>query len=159
MGSDEQQNLKDGVKIRLINNLNLFVSLQLISHSRLVATRFILHRYRHGHCAKDTAGITTVPLRCIRTTSSTSLPQLFQLAQLKPLTLSNELPFISGICNLWNKLDLPSFPESRSSIHLSNLNLINLILSPSPLSLSLSSHCRDFVTGHRAFSQHNKSNM
>ena len=58
----------------------------------------------------------------------------FQILLPNPRTLFHKSSFIPRTCNLWNTLPLPFMNPTTCPI--SNLRLINLILSPSPLNLS-----------------------
>ena len=135
--------------IRLINNPNLTKSLQPLSHRRLDGDPSICYLYFHGHCSQETTEILSVPLRRrVRTTRSSTHSHPFQVSLPNLRTLSRKSSLILRTCNLWNVLPSSCFPESYlTSCHLSNPRSTNLILSLSPLSLSLSSYflCCGFV--------------
>ena len=122
--------------IRLINNPNLAKSLQRLSHRRLVGDLSIFYRYFHGHCFQEIRDIIPVPLRHVRTTRSSTRSQPFQVSLPNPRTLSHKSPLehaaygTSCLCLAFLNLRI---------CHLSNPRSINLILSLSPLSLSLPS--------------------
>ena len=73
-----------------------------------------------------------IHMECVCTTHP------FQLSLPTPRTLSHKSLFFPKPCRLWQALPSSSFPESYN-FPLSNIRRINLILSVSPLSLSLSS--------------------
>ena len=132
--------------IRLINNPDLAKSLQPHSHRRLVGDLSIFYRYYNGHCSQEIRDIIPVPLRRVRTTRSSTHSHTFQVyCLLHELYLTNhhspkEHAIYGTSCLLLAFL-------SPTTCHLSNLRSINLILSPYPLSCSLSSFllCWSFV--------------
>ena len=90
--------------ICLINNANLTKSLQHLSHRRLVGDLFIFYRYFHGYCSPEIWDIIPVPLRCVRTTRSSTHSQPFQVSLPTQQTLSHKSSFIPRTGNLWNVL-------------------------------------------------------
>ena len=88
--------------IRLINNPNLTSSLQSPSHRRLVADLSIFYRYFHGHCSKKIKNIIPDPVRCVRTTRSSTYSHPFQVTLPNPRTLSHKSSFIPRTSQLWN---------------------------------------------------------
>ena len=132
--------------IRLINNPNLTKPLQPLSHRHLVGDLSIFYRYFNGHCSQEIRDIIPVPLRRVRTARSSthSHPSKFHCL-LHDLYLTNhhssqEHAIYGTSCLLLAFL-------SATTCHLSNLRSISLILSPYPLSCSLSSFflCWGFV--------------
>ena len=113
--------------IRLTNNPNPIKSLQPLSHRRLVGDLFIVYWYFHGHCSQEIRDIILVPLRCVRTTRSSTHSQPFQVSLPTSRTLSYKSLFIPRTCNLWNVL--PScFPESYNLPSFkSKINKLDLI--------------------------------
>ena len=116
--------------IRLINNPNLTKSLQPLSHRRLVGDLSIFYRYLHGHCSQEIREIIPVPLRCVRTTRSSTHSHPFQVSLPNPRTLSHKSSIIPRTCNLWNVLPSSYFPESYNLPYfkskISKLYLISL---------------------------------
>ena len=130
--------------IRLINYPNLTKSLQPLSHRLLVGDLSIFC----GHCSKEIRDIIPVPLRCVRTTRSSTHSHPFQVSLSTPRTLSHKSSFIPSQEHAFDGTSclLLAF-LSPTTCHLSNLRLINLTLSIYPLSCSLSSFflCWGFV--------------
>ena len=116
--------------IRLINNPNLTKSLQPLSHRRLVGDLSIFYRYFNGHCSQEIRDIIPVPLRCVRTTRSSTHSHPFQVSLPTSQTLSHKLSLIPRTCNLWNVLPSACFPESYNlpsfKCKINKLNLITL---------------------------------
>ena len=98
--------------IRLINNPNLTISLQPLSHRRLVGDLSIYYRYFNGHCSQEIRDIIPVPLRRVRTTRSSTHSHPFQVSLPTSRTLSHKSAFTPRTCNLWNILPPSCFPES-----------------------------------------------
>ena len=114
--------------IRLINNPNLAKSLQPLSHRRLVGDLSIFYRYLHGHCSQEIREIIYVPLRCVRTTRSSTHSHPFQVSLPNPRTLSHKSSIIPRTCNLWNVLPSSYFPESYNLPYFkSKINKLYLI--------------------------------
>ena len=97
---------------RLINNHNLTKSLQVLSHRLLAGDLSIFYRYLNGHCSQEIREIIPVPLRCVRTTSSSTHSHPFQVSLPSPQTLCHKSSFIPRKCNFWNVLPSFCFPES-----------------------------------------------
>ena len=116
--------------IRLINNPNLTKSLQPLSHRRLVGDLSIYYRYFHEHCSQEIRDIISVPLRRVRTTSSSTHSHPFKVSLPNPRTLSHKSSFIPRTCNLWNVLPSSCFPESYNlpsfKSEINKLDLISL---------------------------------
>ena len=112
---------------RLINNPNLTKSLQPLSHRRLVGDLSIFYRYFNGHCSLEIRDTILVPLRRVRTTTSSTHSHPFQVSLPTSRTLSHKSSFIPRACNLWNVL--PScFPESYNLPSFkSKINKLDLI--------------------------------
>ena len=98
--------------IRLINNPNLIKSLQPLSHCHLVRDLSIFYRYFNGHCSQEIRDIIPVPLRCVRTTRSSTHSHPFLVSLPTSQTLSHKSSFIPRTCNLWNILPSSCFPVS-----------------------------------------------
>ena len=130
--------------ILLINNPNLTKSLQPLSHRRLVGHLSISSTYFNGHCSQEIRDIIPVPLRCVRTTRSSTHSHPFQVSLPTSPTLSHKSSSIPRTCNLWNVLLSSRFPESYN-VPYSNLRSINLISSLYPLSCSSFFLCGGFV--------------
>ena len=114
--------------IRLINNPNLTKSLQPLPHRRLVGDLSIFYRYFNGHCSQQIMDIIPVPLRCVRTTRSSTHSHPFQVSLPNPRTLSHKSSFIPRTCNLWNVLPSSCFPESYNLPSFeSKINKLDLI--------------------------------
>ena len=84
----------------LINNPNLTISLQPLSHRPLVGDLSIIYRYFHGHCSQEIKEIIPVPLRRVRTTRSSTHSHPFQVSLHTSRTLSHKSSFIPRTCNL-----------------------------------------------------------
>ena len=117
--------------IHLINNPNLTESLQPLSHRRLVGDLSVFYRYFHGHCSQEIREIIPVPLRHVRTTSSSTHSQTFQVSLPNPRTLSHKSSFIPRTYDLWNVLpssclhesyNLPSFKSMSNKLDLISLS-------------------------------------
>ena len=118
--------------IPLINNPNLTISLQPLSHCRLVRDLFIFYRYFHRHCSQEIRETIPVPLRYVRTTRSSTHSHPFQVSLPNPRTLSHKSSFIPRTCNLWNVLPSSCFPESYNLPSFkSKINKLDLISLPS----------------------------
>ena len=114
--------------IRLINNPNLTKSLQPLSHCRLFGDLSIFYRYLHGQRSQEIREIIPVPLRCVRTTSSSTHSYAFQVSLSNPRTLSHKSSIIPRTCNLWNVLPSSYFPESYNLTYFkSKINKLYLI--------------------------------
>ena len=114
--------------IRLINNPNLTKSLQPLSHRRLVEDLTIFYRYFHGHCSQEIGEIIPVPLRCVRTTRSSTHSHPLQVSLPTSRTLSHKSSFIPIMWNLWNVLSSSCFPESYNLPSFkSKINKLDLI--------------------------------
>ena len=80
-GAPKSSLLPDRVQskaIHLINNPNLANSLQSLSHHRLVADLSIFYHYFYGHCSQEIKNIIPDPVRCVRTTRSSTYSHPFQ---------------------------------------------------------------------------------
>ena len=77
--------------IRLINNPNLTKSLQPLSHRRLVGNLSIFYRFFNGHCSQEIRDIIPVPLRRVRTTSSSTHSHPCQVSLPDQRTLSPKI--------------------------------------------------------------------
>ena len=114
--------------IRLINNPNLTLSLQPLSHRRLVGDLSIYYRYFNGHCSQEIRDIIPVPLRHVRTTRSSTHSHPFQVSLPNPRTLSHKSSFIPRTCKLWKVLPSSCFPESYNLPSFkSEINILDLI--------------------------------
>ena len=85
--------------ICLINNADLTISLQTLSHHCLVGDLSIFHRYFHGHCSKEIRDIVPVTLRRVRTARSSTHSYPFQVSLPHSQTLSCKSSFIPRTCN------------------------------------------------------------
>ena len=122
-----------------------------------------------GFWANNFKNIIPDPVRCVRTTRSSTYSHSFQVTLPNPRTLSHKSSFIPRTSQLWNSLPPTTFPESynlsslplhekaavvkfcsinRLICHLLNLTTTNSILSPFLLKLPLifsvfplSGHC------------------
>ena len=127
--------------IHLINNPNLTNSLQSLSHHHLVADLSIFYCYFHGHCSQEIKNIIPDPVRCVRTTRSSTYSHPFQVTLPNPRTLPHKSSFIPRTSQLWNSLPPNAFPESYNlSTFKSNINKLDLI----SLSTQTSSHFLSF---------------
>ena len=90
----------------------------------------------HGHCSQEIREIIPVPLRCVRTTRSSTNSHLCQVLLPTSRTISHKSSFVKAHAIYGTSCLLLAF-LSLTTCHLSNLRSINLIRSPSPLSLSL----------------------
>ena len=114
--------------ICLINNPNLTKSLQPLSHRRLVGDLSIFYKYFHGHCSQEIRDIICVPVRHVRTTTSSTHSHPFQVSLPNPRILSHKSSFIPRTCNLWNVLPSSCFPESYNLPSFkSKINKLDLI--------------------------------
>ena len=114
--------------IRLINNPNLIISLQPLSHRRSVGDLSIYYRYFNGHCSQEIRDIIPVALRRVRTTRSSTHSHPFQVSMPNPRTLSHKSSFIPRTCNLWDALPSSCFPESYNLPSFkSKINKLDLI--------------------------------
>ena len=116
--------------IRLINNSNLTISLQSLSHYRLVSDLSIFYCYFHGHCSQEIKNIMPDPVRHVRTTRISTYSQPFQVTLPNPRTLSHKSSFIPRTSQLWNSLPLLSL--NPTICHLLNLNINKLDLVSLP---------------------------
>ena len=98
--------------IRLINNPNLIKLLQPLSHCHLVRDLSIFYRYFNGHCSQEIRDMIPFPLRCVRTTRSSTHSHPFLVSLPTSQTLSHKSSFIPRTCNLWNILPSSCFPVS-----------------------------------------------
>ena len=132
--------------IRLINNPYLTKSLQPLSHRRLVGDLSIFYRYFNGHCSQEIRDNIPVPLRCVRTTRSSTHSPPFQVSLPTSQTLSHKSSLSQEHAIYGTTCLLLAF-LSPTTYHFSNLSSINLILSLYPLSCLLSSFllCWGFV--------------
>ena len=98
--------------IRLTNKPNATLSLQPLSHCRLVGDLSIFYIYFHGHYSQEIRDIIPVPLRRGKTTRCSTHSRPLQVSLPNPRTLSHKSSFILIMCNLWNVLSSSCFPES-----------------------------------------------
>ena len=124
--------------IRLINDPNLTKSLQPLSKHRLVGDISIYYRYFNGHCSQEIRDIIPVPLRRVRAIRAQLIHTLSKFhCLILELYLTNHHSSQKNATYGTSCLLLAFL--SPTACHLSNLRSINLILSLSPLSCSLSS--------------------
>ena len=71
------------------------------SHGRLVGDLSIFYRYFNGHCSQEIRDIIPVPLRCVRTTRSSTHSHPFQVSLPNPRTLSHKSSFIIITANVF----------------------------------------------------------
>ena len=99
-----------------------------LSHCRLVADLSIFYRYFHGHWSQEIKNIIPDPVRCVRTTRSSTYSHPFQVTLPNPRTLSHKSSFIPRTSQLRNSLPPTTFPESYNlSSFKSNINKLDLI--------------------------------
>ena len=130
----EFQTVSTGIANLLINNPNLTKSLQPLSHRRLVGYLSIFYRYFHGHCSQKTREIIHVPLRRINLPEAQLIRTLFKfhclIHERYPPTNHH-----SSQAHAIYRAPSSCFPELYNMPSF-NLQSMNLILGPSPLSLS-----------------------
>ena len=108
--------------------IQVTISLQSLSHRRLVADLSIFYRYFHGHCSQEIKNIIPDPMRRVRTTRSSTHSHPFQVTLPNPRTLAHKSSFIPRTSQLWNSLPPTSFPESYNlSSFKSNVNKLDLV--------------------------------
>ena len=111
----------------VLQNL-LSVSLQPLSHRRLVGDLSIYYRYFNGHYSQEIRNIIPGPLRRVRTTRSSTHSHPFRVSLPNPRTLSHKSSFIPRANNLWNVLPFSCFPESYNLPSFkSKINKLDLI--------------------------------
>ena len=90
---------KSSPKTFVSSRILISPNLSKISHRRLVGDLSIFYRYFHGHCSPEIRDIITVPLRCVRTTRSSTHSRRFQVSLPNPRTLSHKSSLIPRTCN------------------------------------------------------------
>ena len=122
-------------------------TLQSLSNRHLVADLSIFYRYFHGNCSQEIKNIIPDPVRCVRTTRSSTYSHPFQVTLPNPRTLAHKSSFISRTSQLWNSLPSTTPPESYNLLSFkSNINKVDLIsLSTETSPFSQFFLCRDFV--------------
>ena len=112
--------------IGLINNPNLTITLQSLSHHRLIADLSIFYRYFHGHCFQEVRSIIPDSLRRVRTTRSSTHSYPFQVSLPIPRTPFRKSSFIPRTWTPWNALSTSSIPHSYNlSSFQSNINKLD----------------------------------
>ena len=95
----------------------------------------IFYRYLHGHCSLEIKNIISHPVRCVRTTSSSTQSHRFQVTLPNPRTLAHKSFSFQEILNYGTHC-LPLLSMKPTTYHPSNLTSANLILSLYPPNLS-----------------------
>ena len=96
--------------IRLINDKNLTIKLQSLSHRRHVACLCLFYRYYFGLCSKELADSTPRPRVFMRNTRASSYQNSYLVTVPHCRTELYRQSFFPRTANIWNKLPAYVFP-------------------------------------------------